>query len=139
MSGFAPCPVFEPRPSARYRVASLALHALAAATILVAQIPVFLKLTVLGALAASVGRSALVPRVARIERRADGRWTLAERDGRRTAGVLDDDCVVYRHLVVVALRDGWRRVFVAVPSDSLPADEFRRLRVWLRWAPPPLC
>ena len=29
----------------------------------------------------------------------------------------------------------WRAVHVVIPADSLSADDFRRLRVWLRWGP----
>ncbi len=53
--------------------------------------------------------------------------------------VLGDTCVA-AFLAIVLLREvasGARRT-VVVCTDSLSADEFRRLRVWLRWKQQPL-
>jgi hypothetical protein len=40
-------------------------------------------------------------------------------------------------VVVCLLQPMLRRKWIVILRDSVPADEFRRLRVWLRWRPEP--
>jgi len=71
----------------------------------------------------------------------DRRITVTGRDGRSRAGtILDDSCVGAWLTTIVWRADGrswWRPapVIVVLP-DTLPEDEFRRLRVVLRYGRP---
>ncbi len=71
----------------------------------------------------------------------DRRITVTGRDGRSRAGtILDDSCVGPWLTTIVWRADGtpwWRpaRAIVVLP-DTLPEDEFRRLRVVLRYGRP---
>ena len=71
----------------------------------------------------------------------DRRITVTDRDGRSQAGVIrDDSCVGACLTTIVWRRDGmpwWQpaRAIVVLP-DTLPEDEFRRLRVALRYGRP---
>ena len=72
----------------------------------------------------------------------DRRMTVTDYQGRSHAGTILDDTFVGAWLTtIVWQRDGspwWRpaRAIVVLP-DMLPADEFRRLRVALRYGRPP--
>lgn len=63
--------------------------------------------------------------------------TVVLRDGSRLEGRLLGSTTVGTLLTVLNIRrtDGGRLLHVVVTPDSLPPDEFRRLRVWLRWGP----
>ena len=71
----------------------------------------------------------------------DRRITVTGRDGRSRAGTILDDSYVGAWLTTIVWRaDGmswWRpaRAIVVLP-DTLPEDEFRRLRVVLRYGRP---
>ncbi len=71
----------------------------------------------------------------------DRRITVTGRDGRSRAGAILDDSYVGARLTTIVWRaDGapwWRpaRTIVVLP-DTLPEDEFRRLRVVLRYGRP---
>ncbi len=58
-------------------------------------------------------------------------------DGRSCRGqVLDSSMVGVRMTILnIALDGRRRRAHVILLADSLDADDFRRLRVWLRWGP----
>lgn len=73
--------------------------------------------------------------IARVELQADGNARLVDRHGRMhearlTRSTLVTPCLVILVLATARLRPA--RTLV-VPADSLPSDDFRRLRVWLRW------
>lgn len=62
------------------------------------------------------------------------------RDGIWHAGRILGSSTVGAALIVLNIRldDRRRRLHVVIPGDSLDAQDFRRLRVWLRWGPRPL-
>jgi len=73
----------------------------------------------------------------------DRRITVTGRDGRsRSGAILDDSYVGARLTTIVWRADGrpwWRPASVVlVLPDTLPADDFRRLRVALRYGRPPV-
>jgi len=71
-----------------------------------------------------------------LELSADGGVAVAGPADEWTAARLRSAAVPAPWLAVVTLRDGWgRRRTVVVLPDALDRDAFRRLRVWLRWAP----
>lgn len=61
------------------------------------------------------------------------------RDGRRVGGCLLGSSTVGTLLTVLNIQRGedGSQLHVVVTADSLTPDEFRRLRMWLRWGPRP--
>jgi toxin CptA len=59
---------------------------------------------------------------------------MKDRTGIWLDGTLGENHFVSPALVVVELQaPPGRRKTLVLARDSLPADDFRRLRVWLRW------
>ena len=58
--------------------------------------------------------------------------TLELKDGRRSSAQLGPSRHVSRFLVTLPVRRPVRRT-VLVTRDMLPAEEFRRLRLWVLW------
>jgi hypothetical protein len=72
---------------------------------------------------------------------ADRRITVTGRDGRSRDGGIRDDSSVGAHLTVIVWRRDRMRWWTPAASililpDTLPADDFRRLRVMLRYGRP---
>ncbi len=67
----------------------------------------------------------------------DGRSAFRTRSGHWFERRVASSSRVTPWLVVLALEKsaGTSHVCIVVPCDGLSADEFRRLRVWLRWWP----
>ncbi len=74
--------------------------------------------------------------VCRAQGQVDGEWTLTRRDGRREAGWRLDAQRAFCHpwLVILALQNGRRRLYLPLAADAVGADALRRLRVSLRVA-----
>lgn len=72
--------------------------------------------------------------VCRAQGQVDGEWTLTRRTGRREAGWRLDAQRSFCHpwLVILALRNERRRLYLPLAADAVAADALRRLRVSLR-------
>ena len=71
-----------------------------------------------------------------LELREDGRASWKNRDGSWREGRLGETHFVSAALAIVGLQDArGRRTRVVLMPDSVPSEDFRRLRVWLRWRP----
>lgn len=72
---------------------------------------------------------------ARVELQRDGGVRVIDRRGREYQARLTRSTMVTPWLVILVLATGRLRPArtLLVPLDSLPSDDFRRLRVWLRW------
>ena len=69
-----------------------------------------------------------------LELREDGRASWRNRDGRWHEGILGRNHFVSAALVVLELEPGGRgRKWLVLMQDSTSPEDFRRLRVWLRW------
>ena len=121
-------------PSRRLRLARLALHAAAALAVWLAALPPWLQVAVSLVLLASAVRALLREALVRLRCRDDGRMELA-RDGDFQAFRVSPGSVVLPGLCVLALRaeTNGERAWLTILPDGLAADDFRRLRVWLRW------
>lgn len=66
-----------------------------------------------------------------------GHYHLTLRDGRQMAVRLQGDSVVFARLSLLNFRveQGQGKMTCLIVPDAVDADEFRRLRVWLRWGP----
>jgi toxin CptA len=133
------------RPSRRLAVLLLALHfaalaALAALTFAL-WIRIVLAVALMAGLVRALRRSALLrsgDAVVELSCGEDGRLGCAQRDGARfDAEVLPQTAVYAAAVLLRAKPAGARRArSVVVLPDSLAAEDFRRLRVWLRWRRP---
>jgi hypothetical protein len=135
----------EPRPS-RIACGLIAFACIAVAAMLVA-LPLAIwasaagLLAVLGVAARGFWRCAGGGVPALLFVGLDRRLTVVDRDGRSRDGTVSDDSYVGAALTtIVWRRDGLKwwspaRAILIVP-DMLPADDFRRLRVFLRYGRP---
>jgi hypothetical protein len=75
------------------------------------------------------------PGMARVELERDGRVRVTDRRGREYHARLTRSTLVTPWIVILVLAAGGMSPArtLLVPRDSLPSDDFRRLRVWLRW------
>jgi toxin CptA len=96
-----------------------------------------LSLAVLASLGLSLRRALAPPRG--LELRPDGSAALQDRRDRWTEVRILGSSFVSPALTVLNLAAAGTRLqrVVVIAPDALPADEFRRLRVWLRWRPAP--
>lgn len=131
-------------PSRRLAALLIAAHAGAGALLLLLPIPAWAVagalLPVLASAVHTVSRHALLR-----GRRAITSLTFSDRervsvglrDGTRRAGRILGSSTVGATLTVLNIAVEARRlpVHVVLLGDSLDAEDFRRLRVWLRWAP----
>lgn len=62
-----------------------------------------------------------------------GQVSIGHRDGSWQTGRILGSSTVGALLTVLNIAAGGRSVHVVLLGDSLGADDFRRLRVWLRW------
>lgn len=118
------------------------LHLAALASLLPLQAPAWLKLALAAALIASLGisirRHALLMAVSSIRElilKADGEVEGLLNDGRRFDARVSGQTTISPWLIVVLLESpGSRRMrpLVILP-DSLPEEDGRVLRTWLRW------
>jgi hypothetical protein len=92
---------------------------------------------VLASLGWCVARGRLRP--ASIELHEDGRASWADRRGTWHDGRLGRNNFVGAALVILELKPaGIGRKWVVLMGDSAPPEDFRRLRVWLRWRGSPV-
>ena len=89
----------------------------------------------LAVLAISLWHTLRPGRVLALRLDQDGSLSCELRDGARLAAMLLPDSTVFSWLVVLRLRlEGERRVLsLPVLPDQMSPDEFRTLRLWLRW------
>lgn len=127
-------PVYTIQTSQRLRFAIAALHLLASAAIFLADVPWTVRTLLCGAVAVSLFQT--WPRRREEKLRTDEKacpqlW----RDGEWQDVTLLDDSVVLPWMTLLSLRrhDEGQRLRLVILADSLNADEFRRLRVWVKW------
>lgn len=130
------------RPSRRLAVVLTLAHGAAGAALLLLDASIGWRVTALavvaGALAATLHRGVLLnarQAIVAVQWDADGGWDVQTRDGRWRQARLMPGAFVTPVLCVLRFRfdDARRARHLVVMGDSLPADEFRRLRVQLTW------
>ncbi len=117
-------------------------HGTAIAAILLAGMPGWIASIAVAALVASLGRevwrNALkrsAGAVAAIEIASDNVLSIQMRRGDWVECEVRGDTYVLSFLTVLNLRriDNGRGISVVILPDAIDAEDFRRLRVWLRW------
>jgi hypothetical protein len=71
--------------------------------------------------------------VAAIVLRGDGNIEIVGADATANEAVVHPHTLVLSFLVVLLYRQQGRLRFLTLPGDSLAAEDFRQLRLWLRW------
>jgi len=134
---FAAPQTFLVRPSPALRRLGWGLHGLALVAALLAALPWGAQVLAVLLIGISAGRYARRPALAvRLRCHADGRLECAAANDTAAWEALHllPSSRVGIWLSVLHYRTGdGRRHALAIAADSLPADAFRRLRVWLGW------
>lgn len=130
------------RPSRRLALVLCAVHAVVAGATLVLDLPISVKIALVSLIGASCGICLYGPALLRsngavvgLDLRDDGALSFQTRRGEWRAGRLLGSSFVSPQLTVLNLRSEDRflaRHIIIVP-DSVDAEDFRRLRVRLRW------
>ena len=129
-------------PSHRLALLLILAHAAAAGVCVAADMPVALKVVFLLLIGASCGYALCGPALLRnqeaivaLEITDGGALSFQTRRGEWYRGTLLDSSFVAPYLAVLNLKTDEARLarHVVIMADSLAAEEFRRLRVWLRW------
>lgn len=128
--------VLQPQPSRQLLRLQLTAHLAAAAALGLAWIPGGLRWAGLGLLAVSAWRTwrRHEEPLPRLSCRNDGSLWHQVADDWRALEVLPDSHISPGLTLLGYREEGSRkrRTLVLLP-DSLPADDYRRFRVWLRW------
>ena len=139
----APPLLFLPlKPSRQLAAAILAIHLSAVAGIGLAGLPIWLVLAAWAVLGISawtlLRRHALLAHplsLIRLQSRADGSLECLTRDGEWLAFSLRPQSTLFPLFAVLSLKPpgGGRPRAVTIFPDALSGDDWRTLRVWLRW------
>lgn len=122
---------FSFKPSRRFRLAITALHGVAMLLVVAGPFPTWM-LALLPLIALSGWLNWRIPDVPVQLRSSGNEWFLITSSdaGSESFSWLPSTRIGPR-LTLLHGKSGARRCFWAVAGDSLPADEFRRLRVWV--------
>ena len=110
-------------------------HGIAAACIVALPWPISWRLIVLLPIGGSLVYALRRPRIAGLRLAARDRLECLLADGSRVATKVRPDSSVYSRLIVLRVRLGEEkrtRSFIIFP-DQVSAEDFRQLRLWLRW------
>ncbi|KAF0165008.1 MAG: hypothetical protein FD157_1689 [Rhodocyclaceae bacterium] len=121
------------RPSRRLLLIQLTAHVVAAGAVLAATVPSWLAAVLLLLIGASLARLRAVSPVASLVLRGDGRLETVGADGTATEVVVHPHTFVLSFLVVLLYRQQGRLRSLTLLADSLAAEDYRQLRLWLRW------
>jgi len=111
------------------------MHAVAAGCLVALPWSWLLRGVLLLLLAGSLGYALRAPRIVGLRLAARDRLECLLADGDRVAVTVLADSTVFSRLIVLRLRVGeeaWVNSLVLLP-DQMPAEQFRVLRLWLRW------
>lgn len=136
-------PVLEPRPSRIQRLILTVFYLLALVALLQAELPLRWRQAVLAVWALLLALELVSWRrrqhIVLVQERI-GDWWMADQEGVASRMSLKR-AMVWRYLVVLDFKAlekaGSRRQRLVLFPDSVPADDFRRLRVRLLQGPPP--
>jgi hypothetical protein len=129
-------PLFiELHRSSRLSLLLVLLHGAAAACIIVLPWPWILRSVLLVFVGLSLGYALRPSRIHGLRISGRSRLDCLLADGRRVGTLVLQDSTVFNRLIVLRLRIGEeKRVSkLALLPDHMSADQFRVLRLWLRW------
>lgn len=121
------------RPSRRLQAIQLAAHVLAIAAVLASNVPSWLSVVLLLSIGASQARLRRISLVDGLVLHGDGRLEARGADGMVSEAQVHPHTLVLAFLVVLLYRQQGRSRSLTLLGDSLAPEEFRQLRLWLRW------
>ncbi|MBI3525846.1 MAG: hypothetical protein HY066_15240 [Betaproteobacteria bacterium] len=131
-----PCDI-SLHPSRQLTLLLLLAHGGAVAVVFAIVLPVWLKLLLLAAIAASLGRilyrSYGRQRIIRLILRGDGLLEYVRSNDQPGEARIHPNTTVTPWLSVLLLQQGKRIEVLTVLADGLSREDFRHLRLWLRW------
>ncbi len=126
--------------SRRLLAIQLAAHLVAAVAVLASGIPGWLMATLLALVGASLARMRGSMPVTGLILRGDGSLATVGADGdpkgvqgQATEATVHPHTLVMSGLVVLVFRQQGRLRALTLLADSLAVEDFRQLRLWLRW------
>ncbi len=128
-------PLFlEVRPSRIFQAVSLMLHGAAIFAITQTALEIqWISLIIAGILISTWYSHKLGTRTYRLQWRADHRWEVRFSSGEKRTGKMLSGTTFNPLIVILALRTGQRRTdYILIPRDSIPPDDYVRLRARLR-------
>ena len=121
------------RPSRQLLLVQSMAHVVAAGAVLASTIPSWLAALLLLVVGLSLARQSRPLPVAAIVLRGDGNIEIVGADGTASEAVVHPHTLVLSFLVVLLYRQQGRLRSLTLPGDSLASEDFRQLRLWLRW------
>ncbi len=121
------------RPSRHLLVVQVVAHLAAVGAVLAAMLPYWLAMLLLLLIGASLARARRASLVATLVLHGDGRLETTGADGTSREVSVHPHTLVLPFLVVLLYRQDGRLRSLTLLADSLAADDFRQLRLWLRW------
>lgn len=127
----------ELQPSYRLALLLAVAHLCAVAAAWLLSIPWWIKLALLAVILASAGHQLLrltgQSRIRRLILKDEGYLEFLREDGTSGEARVHPQTTVTPLLVVLLLRQAGRIEALALLPDALDAEDFRLLRLWLRW------
>jgi toxin CptA len=121
------------KPSRRLFWIQVLAHAVAAGAVLATTAPSWLIALLLLLIAISLARTRRTARPKGLILRADGGLEIVGADGTASDANLHPHSLVLSFLVVLLYRQEGRLRGLTLLGDSLTAEDFRQVRLWLRW------
>ncbi|MDP2134149.1 MAG: hypothetical protein Q8J99_11105 [Sulfuritalea sp.] len=121
------------KPSRRLLLVQALAHLAAAAAVLASHIPSWTAALLLLLVGASLAHGRRPPAVTALVLRGDGRLETVGADGTASEAAVHSHTLVLAFLVVLLYRQQGRLRALTLFADSLSAEDFRQLRLWLRW------
>lgn len=121
------------KPSRRLLLVQLLAHAIAAGAVLASAIAPWIAALLLLLVGASLARLRAATSVTGLLLHGDGRCETVGADGTANEAVIHPHTLVLAFLVVLLYRQDGRLRSLTLLGDSLPNEDFRQLRLWLRW------
>jgi toxin CptA len=121
------------KPSQHLLLIQSLAHAVAAGAVLTATLPAWLAAVLLLLIGASLARVRRVSPVETLLLSGDGRFETVGAGGTASEAIVHPHTLVLSFLVVLLYREEGRLRSMTLLRDSLTAEDFRQLRLWLRW------
>jgi hypothetical protein len=121
------------KPSRRLLLILSLAHLVAAGAVLASRLHPWAAALLLLLVGASLARQRAQPQVAALILRGDGSMETVGADGTASAAAVHAHTLVLSSLVVLLYRQQGRLRALTLLGDSLAEEDFRQLRLWLRW------
>ncbi len=123
------------KPSRRLLLIQSLAHLVAAGVVLAANLPPWMTAVLLLLAGASLARVRRPLAVVSVIMGGDGSIEIVGADGTASEAVVHPHTLVLSFLVVLLYRCHGRLHALTLFGDSLAEEDFRQLRLWLRWRP----